>query len=206
MLSRTQNRAFSTLPLRKFSLTKTLPTSPSKLFRVVSNVSDYANFLPFVNSSTILTTEVAEASKSLVQYESDNKFIRSDKTYRKQFLATLTVGYENYPLSTLTDTYTSLVTLNKTVHRDSNEVVGYKILARDVGDSSIFYGLGSQWLIYPANQSNASDGGSKVDFTVWYTVSSSHLASSAVDFIMANSIQSIAKMQMDSFVRRCEEA
>ena len=73
-----------------------------------------------------------------MQYEADNKFINkfiwSDKTYWKQFLATLTVGYKNYHLSTLADTYTSLVTLNKTVHRDSDEVVGYKILAWAVGD------------------------------------------------------------------------
>ena len=214
---------FSLTPtLRKLTINRVLPSiSPKTFFNVVKNVSQYPQFVPFMNTATI------DKSTLKVMTLPDFKKIgkASEYEYFEGFKARVGVGYsdgggESNSSSMMAESYTSQVKAQVSLHPSSssnllNDGEGNKTDRRYVVrskalDSETFSTLESTWIMKPSDISSSdftspsktnNREGTNLSFELCYQVRSNPL----IDAFVRNTFSSIAEKQVAAFIRRGEE-
>ena len=175
-----------------------------RVFDVVSNVDDYHSFVPFIEASEVLRADkkLVGVAGSRVKGHPESTLEplvdgEASRSFKKEFQATLTVGFGLPRGPRLSDTYTSLVKCRRVEALDGG-LLEYSVLAQDLRDSSHFVGLGSLWVIRPR-----SVEASVVEFSAWYQLKSSNdLKDVGVEMIVNTSMPSVSSMQMVAFEKK----
>ena len=215
---------FSLSPtLRTLKITRVLPSiSPKTFFKVVKNVSQYPQFVPFMNTATI-----DKSTLKVMTWPDFNKIGKDNEyEYFEGFKARVGVGYsdsggEGNSSSLMAESYTSQVKAQVSLHSSGssdrlNDGEGNKTDKRYVVrskalDSETFSTLESTWIMKPSDISSSdfnspsktvnNGEGTNLSFELRYQVRSNPL----IDVFVRNTFSSIAEKQVAAFIRRGEE-
>jgi len=151
----------------KYSVTETVPYCPDKFLNVVKNVQDYDKFIPLCNKSTI-------------QPYKPRRQTSTTASGQLVALGTLHIGFDMPGFGSITEKYTSRVTLSP----DSRQITAENL------DGTIFKEMRSKWTFGETDTPNTC----KFHFEIDYTMSNQGYA-----LVAKQLFPEISKRMVESF-------